>query len=285
MAASYLSEEDLEYASRFNLDEDNMVDSFINDFSDVFDSSAAVQQSARAKGMEVLEPTPIAPQGVVVVDKLPFGVTPWHCESNLLQSLKSVLKNQTEESFLNRGHQEPSRRSASFCGSSNAYNQANRYHATTSRQMARRWSEGTTPIGVASTMEQQLQNDCEASSGSEASSSFRSSHVEQWNQRYRELQRFQKEHDHCLVPLNWPKNPSLAHWVKRQRYLYRVKQEGKHSTLTEERQQALAALGFVWDSHAAGWEERWNELREFKERHGHCNVPKKFPENQQLAVW
>jgi hypothetical protein len=64
-----------------------------------------------------------------------------------------------------------------------------------------------------------------------------------------------------------------------------VTREGGHSTFTEERQQALKALGFVWDSHAASWEERWNELREFKEEHGHCNVPKKYPENQQLAVW
>ena len=55
--------------------------------------------------------------------------------------------------------------------------------------------------------------------------------------------------------------------------------------MTEERQAALARLGFVWDSHAAGWEERWDELREFRERHGHCNVPKKYPENPQLAVW
>jgi hypothetical protein len=64
-----------------------------------------------------------------------------------------------------------------------------------------------------------------------------------------------------------------------------MKVEGKHSTMTEERQARLAKLDFVWDSHAAGWEERWNELRAFQDAHGNCNVPKTYPPNQQLAVW
>jgi hypothetical protein len=55
--------------------------------------------------------------------------------------------------------------------------------------------------------------------------------------------------------------------------------------MNDERQTLLEDLGFVWDSHAAGWEERWNELRDFKEINGHCNVPKKYLKNQQLAVW
>jgi hypothetical protein len=124
--------------------------------------------------------------------------------------------------------------------------------------------------------------------GSCSSSSLgviRHAHFEQWNQRYNELVEFHKELKHCLVPLNWTRNVSLAHWVKRQRYQFRVKREGKHSTMTAERQAALEKLGFVWDSHAAGWEERWNELSEFKQRFGHTNVPKNFPECPQLAVW
>jgi hypothetical protein len=24
---------------------------------------------------------------------------------------------------------------------------------------------------------------------------------------------FREKYGHCLVPLNWPANPSLAHWV------------------------------------------------------------------------
>jgi hypothetical protein len=47
----------------------------------------------------------------------------------------------------------------------------------------------------------------------------------------------------------------------------------------------LERLGFVWDSHALGWEERWYELKEFKQKYGHCSVPKNYAANLQLAVW
>ena len=125
-----------------------------------------------------------------------------------------------------------------------------------------------------------------SSSSSSSTSSLRSSHMEQWHQRYLELVEFQQVNGHCLVPLNYQANPSLAHWVKRQRYQYRMKhRDHKHSTLTKEREAMLQELGFVWDSHAAGWEERLGELKDFKLRYGHCNVPKKYPENQQLSVW
>lgn len=64
-----------------------------------------------------------------------------------------------------------------------------------------------------------------------------------------------------------------------------MKKEGKHSTLTPERQEKLEKVGFVWDSHAAGWEERWKELRQFRDEFGHARVPKKYKANPQLAVW
>ena len=47
----------------------------------------------------------------------------------------------------------------------------------------------------------------------------------------------------------------------------------------------LEQLGFVWDSHASGWEERLKELKDFKDMHGHCRVPKTYAENPQLAIW
>jgi hypothetical protein len=55
--------------------------------------------------------------------------------------------------------------------------------------------------------------------------------------------------------------------------------------MTAARQKFLEELGFVWDSHSAFWEERLNELHTFREKHGHCNVLTKYPENPQLAIW
>ena len=55
--------------------------------------------------------------------------------------------------------------------------------------------------------------------------------------------------------------------------------------MTEERQEALERLGFVWDSHGAVWMERLNELEAFKSERGHCCVPANFKDNHQLAIW
>ena len=111
------------------------------------------------------------------------------------------------------------------------------------------------------------------------------SHSEKWCQRFEDLVQFRKEHGHCLVPLDWPENPPLAHWIKHQRCQYKAKQDGKHSTLTPARQRALEELGFVWDSHRATWDEKFNELSMFQSMNGHCNVPTKFKENSKLSTW
>jgi hypothetical protein len=114
---------------------------------------------------------------------------------------------------------------------------------------------------------------------------FKASQMVQWNARFEDLVAFRNKYGHCLVPLTWPENPGLAHWIKRQRYQYSLKQEGKHSTLSPEREEFLDNLGFIWDSHAAQWEERLKELDEFRETHGHCYVPTKYPASPKLSIW
>ena len=116
-----------------------------------------------------------------------------------------------------------------------------------------------------------------------STSRFRSYQSEQWMEKYQDLKLHQQKHGHCLV--SWTEEPLLAQWVKRQRYQYKLKQEGKHSTMTDQRVLLLEELGFIWDSHKAVWEEKFNELLQFKFIHGHCNVPSAFPENPQLAIW
>jgi hypothetical protein len=106
-----------------------------------------------------------------------------------------------------------------------------------------------------------------------------------WQEKFQELLQFCQDYGHICVPSHWPQNASLAQWVKRQRYQYKLRQAGQYSTMTDERESALEQLGFVWDSHSAFWEERLNELRAFREEHGHSNVPTKWPESPQLAVW
>eukprot|EP00980_Cylindrotheca_fusiformis_P020583 scaffold7641_cov115-Cylindrotheca_fusiformis.AAC.29 len=111
------------------------------------------------------------------------------------------------------------------------------------------------------------------------------SHCEKWKNKFRDLVQFRRKYGHCLVPLNWPQNPGLSHWIKHQRFQYKAKQEGKHTTLSVARQQALDELGFVWDSHRAAWEERFNEMVLFREMHGHINIPIRHNGNTKLSTW
>lgn len=114
---------------------------------------------------------------------------------------------------------------------------------------------------------------------------FRSTQLEQWWDRCDDLVNFRLRFGHCIVPLEWRENPSLSHWIKRQRCQHRLKREGKHSTMTQDRERALEKLDFIWDSHRASWEEKVMELKQYKEKYGDCYVPSKFPENHQLAIW
>ena len=61
--------------------------------------------------------------------------------------------------------------------------------------------------------------------------------------------------------------------------------DGTHSTLTDDRMAALNQLGFVWDSHVAGWQSSYQDLIQYKEVYGHTNVPSKCPKHPKLAVW
>ena len=114
---------------------------------------------------------------------------------------------------------------------------------------------------------------------------FRSYQNDMWKKRFEELRDFVSENGHCVVPHSLKENRSLSKWVKRQRYQFRLKKEGKHSTLSDAREMALKGLGFIWDSHGAIWEERLEELKAFKQMHGHCNVPSTYQENHSLSIW
>jgi hypothetical protein len=124
-----------------------------------------------------------------------------------------------------------------------------------------------------------------AESSADDSLKFRAYQAENWTERFEELLEFRSRIGHCLVPNNFPVNPPLAQWVKRQRYQYKLKQQSKRSTMSDERVQALEEIGFVWDSHSACWDEKLEELLQYREVHGHCNVPSRFAENRQMAVW
>lgn len=113
---------------------------------------------------------------------------------------------------------------------------------------------------------------------------FKSFHMEKWSCRYKELLQFHKDHGHAAVPHTYPRNPQLARWVKRQRRQYKLRQDGKVSTMTTERLDLLDSVGFIWDSHEVNWREKLASLEKFRAEHAHCNVPSNF-RDKKLATW
>ena len=113
---------------------------------------------------------------------------------------------------------------------------------------------------------------------------FRQCQADLWTMRFEELLQFKADIGTCLVPHKYPPLPQLAQWCKRQRYQRHLKVNGKESTMSDEREQLLDSVGFVWDSHQAAWEDKIRDLKLFKAQYGHCRVPPKY-EDRSLATW
>lgn len=121
----------------------------------------------------------------------------------------------------------------------------------------------------------------------EDSPRFRDYQSCQWSTRWEEVEQFRLQKGHCYVPHGYQANPELARWVKRQRYQYKLRANGKASTMTDERISALEQLGFVWDSHGVAWMERFNELNEYFLSHGTCTISSSYIKSRgrTLSSW
>jgi len=109
-----------------------------------------------------------------------------------------------------------------------------------------------------------------------------------FDQRLKQLEVYKKKYGHCKVPQLFKENPSMGLWVRDLRV---KKRKGKLPTEVEKR---LSKLGFVWNcrkrkkaktsSKRLPWNERFSQLKIFREKHGHCKVPSNH-KNKQLYHW
>mmetsp|Transcript_96 Transcript_96/g.130 ORF Transcript_96/g.130 Transcript_96/m.130 type:complete len:247 (+) Transcript_96:87-827(+) len=113
----------------------------------------------------------------------------------------------------------------------------------------------------------------------------RVSQSDKWYRHYRKLLMFRKKYGHSIVPCVYDENPSLSRWVRRQRFHYYLKTNGKKSSMKQERINMLDDIGFVWHAREAQWQEQFNELLLFKKTFGHCAIPTIFAPKQKLATW
>jgi superfamily II DNA or RNA helicase len=100
-----------------------------------------------------------------------------------------------------------------------------------------------------------------------------------WDEMFDVLREFKGYHGHCNVSAGLTESKNLVNWVSRQRSTY------KNETIKEDRAKRLDDIGFVWDPTESQWEEMFDTLKEYKEKHGHCKVPQNWAKNKQLGVW
>ena len=85
--------------------------------------------------------------------------------------------------------------------------------------------------------------------------------------------------------LDFPQCDTLGMWISNQRTQYRYLNEGKPSSLTQERIARLESESFIWCQKDAVWWQRYHELKLFQKNNGHCIVPARYELHPSLGNW
>jgi hypothetical protein len=116
---------------------------------------------------------------------------------------------------------------------------------------------------------------------------------ERWKKRFNDLVEFQRVHGHC----NAAQSTDLGKWVKMQRETKaetdlkkagtRPKRKKQRPCLSDERIAKLETIGFQWRvaKPPVGWESRFEQLKEYRIVHGHCNVPQSYEHDKPFGRW
>jgi len=101
-----------------------------------------------------------------------------------------------------------------------------------------------------------------------------------WEEQLGNLKRYKEKHGDCNVPHVYLADPQLGNWVTQQRANY------KNNKLVDDRYERLKEIGFSWPKQKLLiWEEKFRNLKRYKEEHGDCNVPSGYLADPRLANW
>lgn len=108
--------------------------------------------------------------------------------------------------------------------------------------------------------------------------------VVSWDERFKELKEYKEKHNHCNVSTKDKANKALGTWVHNQRTKY------KNEKLSPEQIKSMNGIGFEWELRTyvpLGWDERFEQLKEYKQVNGNCNVSTYDEDkaNPELGVW
>jgi hypothetical protein len=121
-----------------------------------------------------------------------------------------------------------------------------------------------------------------------------------WDAQLDKLKAYKRSHGDCNVPYGWAEDPPLARWVNTQRKRKKqLDRGGPGQAMTAARATKLEAIGFAWELSAVerskqcskasrgdvGWDAQLAELKNYKRKHGDCNVPRSWAEDPRLSCW
>jgi hypothetical protein len=98
-----------------------------------------------------------------------------------------------------------------------------------------------------------------------------------WHQQYEKLVEFKRKSGHCMVPFKYEQDKPLGRWVKTQRTFH------ENNKMRPDREKLLDEIGFVWKDD--GWNQQYEQLFKFKQKKGHCMVPRRYEQDKSLGMW
>lgn len=97
----------------------------------------------------------------------------------------------------------------------------------------------------------------------------------EWWERLAEAKAYHDDHGHMAVPQS---QGALGRWIQKQRI--------RKGSLPRDRRKALEALGMTWKVHDEAWVRAYSAARQFRETHGHLQIPSDYEtEGMRLGDW
>jgi hypothetical protein len=95
-----------------------------------------------------------------------------------------------------------------------------------------------------------------------------------WMKNYENLKEYMAREGRGKMPTR--RKDSLGVWCDGQINAYNKYKKGDAAYITQKKIDLLNEIGFVWDRNSNTWALRFQALKKFYKKHGHCRVPKDY---------
>lgn len=100
----------------------------------------------------------------------------------------------------------------------------------------------------------------------------------EWEQRFEQWKSYVREHGTTKISGSGRYRP-LGSWSQVQRT------QKRRGELSPDYLRRLEEAGFPWEPRNEHWEQYYAEMVAYRQKYGHCHIPKTWRENPQLYAW